>query len=191
MGIFELILVSIGLAMDAFAVSLCKGLRMKTINYRQGAIISFTFGFFQALMPLLGWTLGLQFEKYITTFDHWIAFVLLFAIGGKMLWDAFHEDGSCPIGENERIKVKELFLLAIATSIDALAVGITLAFLKVDILLSVSLIGIITFAISFFGVVLGHRFGTRFQGKAEMAGGIVLILIGIKILCSHLGILMF
>jgi putative Mn2+ efflux pump MntP len=191
LGIFELLLISIGLAMDAFAVSLCKGLRMKTINYRQGCIIALTFGFFQALMPLLGWTLGVQFEQYITSVDHWIAFALLLGIGGKMIWDALHEDGSCPIPENDTIKVKELFLLGIATSIDALAVGITLAFLKVDIFLSITLIGLITFAISFFGIVLGHRFGTRFQGKAEWIGGIVLIFIGTKILFSHLGILVF
>jgi putative Mn2+ efflux pump MntP len=175
--------------MDAFAVSLCKGLRMKTINYRQGIIIALTFGIFQALMPLLGWTLGIQFEQYITSIDHWIAFILLLGLGGKMLWDAFHEDGSCPIPENDRIKVRELLLLAIATSIDALAVGITLAFLKVDILQAVSLIGTITFVLAFFGIVLGHQFGIKFQGKAETVGGIVLIFIGTKILFSHLGLL--
>ncbi|WP_320128113.1 manganese efflux pump MntP family protein [uncultured Sphaerochaeta sp.] len=189
MGILELIVISISLAMDAFAVSLCKGLRMTTINYRQGLIISVTFGFFQALMPFLGWALGIQFAQYITAYDHWVAFVLLLGIGCKMLWDAFHEDGSCPMPENEKIKVRELLTLALATSIDALAVGITFAFLQVHIFEAISIIGSITLIISFIGILLGNRFGTRFQGKAEIIGGVVLILIGAKILFSHLGIL--
>jgi putative Mn2+ efflux pump MntP len=182
-------MISIGLAMDAFAVSLCKGLRMRTIDYRQGFAISLTFGSFQALMPLIGWSLGIQFEHLITAFDHWIAFFLLAGIGGKMLWDAAHEDGSCPMDGKDRIDVKELLLLAVATSIDALAVGITLAFLQVRILSAAALIGIVTFCVSFAGVLLGHRSGTWMQGKAETAGGIVLVGIGTKILLSHLGII--
>ena len=162
MGFVELLLLAIGLSMDAFAVSVCKGLCMKRLNLRQATVVALFFGGFQALMPLVGWALGTQFEQFITPVDHWIAFVLLALIGGKMLWDAFHEDDeelSCPA--DGKLDLRELVMLAVATSIDALAVGITFAFLRVDILTSVGLIGVTTFALSIVGVAVGHRFGAR------------------------------
>ena len=184
----ELALIAIGLSMDAFAVSLCKGLCMKKLNYRQGAMIALFFGGFQMMMPLLGWVLGKQFERYITTVDHWIAFVLLACIGGKMIWEAMHDgnDETCPV--DERLDYKQLLVMAIATSIDALAVGITFAFLQTPIIPAVIQIGVVTFVLSFGGVVIGFRFGTRFKRKAEIGGGIVLVLIGLKILVEHLGL---
>ncbi|NCC90594.1 MAG: manganese efflux pump [Spirochaetia bacterium] len=191
MGIVELLLVSVGLAMDAFAVSLCKGLRMRKINYSQAFVIALFFGFFQAAMPLLGWLLGMQFERYITAVDHWIAFILLSIIGSKMLYDSLTEDPSCPVETVTRLDLRELLLLSIATSIDALAVGITLAFLKTDIFLSVSMIGVVTFLLCLAAVAIGNRFGNRLQSKAGILGGVVLILIGLKILLSHLGIIHF
>ncbi len=192
MGIIELLMLSVGLAMDAFAVSLCKGLRMRRINWSQGTLIAFSFGLFQAGMPLIGWSLGRQFERFITPVDHWIAFILLFIIGAKMLYDSITEDPTCPVETVEHLDLKELLLLSIATSIDALAVGITLAFLNTDIILSISLIGIITFILSLLAVIIGNHFGNRLQSKAGgILGGIVLILIGGKILLSHLGIIGF
>ena len=161
-------------------------------NLRQATVVALFFGGFQALMPLVGWALGTQFEQFITPVDHWIAFVLLALIGGKMLWDAFHEDDeelSCPA--DGKLDLRELVMLAVATSIDALAVGITFAFLRVDILTSVGLIGVTTFALSIVGVAVGHRFGARYEKPATVVGGIVLILIGLKILLEHLGIIAF
>jgi len=190
MGIIELLLLGVGLAMDAFAVSICKGLKMKKINKLHCFIIALFFGGFQALMPVIGWLLGKQFERYITSIDHWIAFFLLVVIGGKMAADALREkeaEDICPKCE-KKLDIKELFFLAVATSIDALAVGITFAFLKVDILLAVSIIGVVTFLISAAGVFIGNIFGNKYKSKAELAGGIILILLGIKILLSHLGI---
>lgn len=184
-------MLSVGLAMDAFAVSLCKGLRMRRINWSQGILIAFSFGFFQAGMPIIGWALGHQFERFITPVDHWIAFILLSIIGAKMLYDSITEDPTCPVETVDQIDLKELLLLSIATSIDALAVGITLAFLNTDIILSISLIGIITFFLSLLAVIIGNHFGNRLQSKAGILGGIVLILIGGKILLSHLGIIGF
>ena len=181
MGLFELIFISVGLAMDAFAVSICKGLNMRRMNNRHAGIIALFFGGFQALMPFFGWILGKQFERYITSIDHWIAFILLAVIGVNMIHEALGEDG-------DHLDLKELLMLAIATSIDALAVGITFAFLQVNILPAVSLIGIITLAISFAGVHIGHQFGSRYEKKAEIAGGVILILIGLKILLEHLGV---
>lgn len=193
MGFVELFLVAIGLSTDAFAVSVCKGLCMKRLEVRQAVTIALFFGGFQAFMPLAGWVLGTQFERYITPVDHWIAFVLLGGIGGKMLWDAFHEDDlegvACQADGN--LDMRELVMLAIATSIDALAVGITFAFLYVDIVVSVGLIGVITFALSLFGVAAGHRFGVRYEKPAIIVGGIVLIFMGLKILSEHLGIIAF
>ena len=193
MGFVELFLIAVGLSMDAFAVSVCKGLCMKRLNVRQALVIALFFGGFQALMPLVGWVLGTQFERFITPIDHWIAFGLLALIGSKMLWDAFHEDGgegmACPA--DGRLDLRELTMLAIATSIDALAVGITFAFLRVDIVLSVGLIGLTTFVLSLFGVAAGHRFGARYERPATITGGIVLILIGLKILLEHLGVIAF
>lgn len=187
MGIVELLLTAIALSMDAFAVSVCKGLGMRRMRYDQALVISLYFGVFQALMPLIGWLLGTSFSRYIQAFDHWIAFVLLAFLGGKMLWDVFHEkeDGEQESAER-RQDHRELFMLAIATSIDALAVGIAFACLDVNIWSSISIIGVTTLVISFAGVWIGNRFGNRFQKKAEIAGGLVLILIGVKILAEHL-----
>ena len=187
MGIVELLLTAIALSMDAFAVSVCKGLGMRRMRYDQALVISLYFGVFQALMPLIGWLLGTSFSRYIQAFDHWIAFVLLAFLGGKMLWDVFHEkeDGGQESAER-RLDHRELFMLAIATSIDALAVGIAFACLDVNIWSSISIIGVTTLVISFAGVWIGNRFGNRFQKKAEIAGGLVLILIGVKILAEHL-----
>lgn len=187
MGIVELLLTAIALSMDAFAVSVCKGLGMRRMRYDQALVISLYFGVFQALMPLIGWLLGTSFSRYIQAFDHWIAFVLLAFLGGKMLWDVFYEkeDGEQESAER-RLDHRELFMLAIATSIDALAVGIAFACLDVNIWSSISIIGVTTLVISFAGVWIGNRFGNRFQKKAEIAGGLVLILIGVKILAEHL-----
>jgi len=185
MGFLELFLIGVGLSADAFAVAVCKGLSMRKINYRQSVVIALFFGGFQALMPLIGWGLGKQFEEYIVSIDHWIAFALLGYIGGKMIWDAFREEESCPVS----FDLKELLIMAIATSIDALAVGITFAFLKVEIFQAITIIGCTTFALSLVGVFIGNRFGSRYKSKATLAGGVILILIGLKILLEHLGIL--
>ena len=193
MGFVELLLLAIGLSMDAFAVSVCKGLCMKRLNLRQATVVALFFGGFQALMPLVGWALGTQFEQFITPVDHWIAFVLLALIGGKMLWDAFHEDDeelSCPA--DGKLDLRELVMLAVATSIDALAVGITFALLPdVNVPLAVCLIGITTFVCSAAGLKVGNLFGLKYKAKAELAGGIILILIGLKILLEHLGVISF
>lgn len=188
MGFAELLLIAVGLSMDAFAVSLCKGLNMMKPNLRHYGLISLFFGGFQAIMPLIGWFLGTQFAQYITKFDHWVAFVLLAFIGGKMVYN-FVKNDDCQTDDSEGLKIKELLLLAIATSIDALAVGITFAFLQVSIIPAVSIIGATTFILSFAGVAIGYRFGARLKRKAELAGGVVLILIGVKILLDHLGVL--
>ena len=192
-GFVELLLVGVGLSMDAFAVSVCKGLCMKRLNMRQALVIALFFGGFQALMPLIGWALGTQFEQFITPVDHWIAFGLLLIIGAKMLWDSFHGDDdeqlSCAV--DGRLDLRELTMMAVATSIDALAVGITFAFLRVDIVASVVVIGVTTVALSLVGVAVGHRFGARYEKTATIAGGVVLILIGLKILLEHLGVLAF
>ena len=189
MGIIELALIGAGLSMDAFAVSVCKGLGMKRLNMRQAFVIALFFGVFQAVMPVIGWVLGTGFQSYISPVDHWIAFALLAFIGGKMLFDAFHDDerDDDAASANAPLDLKELTMLAIATSIDALAVGITFAFLQVDIVPAVTLIGVITFALSFAGVAIGHFFGARFEKPATIVGGVVLILIGLKILLEHLG----
>ena len=189
MGFIEVFLIGVGLSADAFAVSICKGLGMSRLNVRQAVVIGLFFGGFQALMPFLGWALGTQFESYITSIDHWIAFGLLAFIGGKMLWDAFHEQDE-EVGELDApLDMKEMTMLAVATSIDALAVGITFAFLGVDIWSSIAIIGLTTFCLSIVGVAVGHAFGSRYEKPATVVGGVVLILIGLKILLEHLGIL--
>ena len=191
MGFVELFLIGVGLSMDAFAVSICKGLGMKRLNMKQALVIGLFFGGFQALMPLIGWALGTQLADFITPIDHWIAFILLALIGGKMLFDAFRGDDEGEAGEpkDTRLDFKELLMLAIATSIDALAVGITFAFLGVNIVWAIAVIGVTTFALSVVGVAVGHAFGARYEKGATIAGGIVLILIGCKILLEHLGII--
>lgn len=185
---FTLLLMGVGLSMDAFAVSICKGLSMRKVNKKQCLVIGLFFGGFQALMPFIGWVLGSQFEQYITSIDHWIAFILLGFIGGKMVVEAIREkDEAVEVGKMDPpLDLKEMFILAIATSIDALAVGITFAFLQVPIVEAVSIIGITTFVISVIGVYVGNFFGNRYKKKAELAGGIILILIGVKILLEHL-----
>lgn len=191
MGIVEIVFVAFGLSMDAFAVAICKGLGMGRGDYRKAAIVALFFGGFQALMPLIGWAIGLQFRDYIESIDHWIAFILLAFIGGKMLFDAFRTNGSSDSCDTQEkpLDYRELTLLAVATSIDALAVGITFAFLQVDIVPAVILIGCITFVLSFIGVVIGNKFGAQFEKPATIIGGVVLIFIGVKILLEHLGIL--
>ena len=186
MGVIELLLLSIGLAMDAFAVSVCKGISMKKINCKKSCIIGLWFGGFQALMPTIGYFLGSAFESLVTNIDHWIAFILLGIIGGNMIKEALSKDEE---SQSDKTDFKTMLVLAIATSIDALAVGITFAFLKVNLLLAISMIGIITFVISIIGTKVGNKFGSKYEKKAELAGGIILILIGIKILLEHLGIL--
>ena len=187
MGLFELVLIAIGLSMDAFAVSVCKGLGMNRVKRSDAFLIAFFFGAFQCLMPIIGWVLGAQFEKFIVPVDHWIAFVLLGIIGVQMIREALEKDEGCAeCGCQKKLKIGELTLLAIATSIDALVIGITFGLLSVKIIPSASLIGVITFLISFAGVYIGNRFGTVYKKKAELTGGIILILIGLKVLVEHL-----
>jgi putative Mn2+ efflux pump MntP len=187
--VIELILIGIGLSMDAFAVAVCKGLCMKKVDKKQTLIIALFFGGFQALMPFIGWALGKQFERYITSIDHWIAFVLLVFIGGKMVKEALEDKEEEEVSCSVKLDIRELFMLAVATSIDALAVGITFAFLGYSILEAITIIGTTTFLLSIVGVYVGNIFGTKYKKKAELAGGIILILIGLKILLEHLGIL--
>jgi putative Mn2+ efflux pump MntP len=186
MSFWALFLIALGVSADAFAVALSKGLHMRRFNLRNALVIALVFGAFQAVMPLVGWLLGSQFAAYIRDFDHWIAFGLLLLVGGKMLWEAFssHEDTE---KDYERINPRELLVLALATSIDALAVGVTLAFVDVSIVGAISLIGATTLVLAFLGVVVGRRVGARFGKPAEIAGGVILILIGTRILFDHLG----
>jgi putative Mn2+ efflux pump MntP len=191
MGYLDLFLIGVGLSMDAFAVSICKGLKMKKVNKVHCLVIALFFGGFQALMPFLGWALGRQFEKYITSIDHWIAFVLLAFLGGKMVVEALKKDEGEEedTANGEKLDLWELFLLAIATSIDALAVGITFAFLQVSIVPAITIIGCTTFVLSIIAVYIGNIFGAKYKNRAELAGGIILILIGLRILLEHLGII--
>lgn len=190
MGIVELLLIAAGLSMDAFAVSICKGLGMKKVNLKVAFVLALFFGGFQALMPLIGWALGSQFLWLISPIDHWIAFVLLAVIGGKMLWEALHdEEGEDDGRPADKIDLGEFFILAVATSIDALAVGISFAALAVNIVPSILIIGVVTFCFTIAGVFVGNFFGSRYEKPASIVGGVVLILIGLKILLEHLGIL--
>lgn len=186
MDLLTLLTLAVGLAMDAFAVSICKGLAMREKVLKKGIIVGLWFGGFQALMPTIGFFLGTQFKDQITSIDHWIAFVLLGLIGINMVKEALSNDEE---QADDSIAVKEMFMLAVATSIDALAVGITFAFLNVHIVSAASMIGVCTFLISFVGVKIGNIFGTKYKSKAELAGGIILILLGFKILLEHLHIL--
>lgn len=186
MDLLTLLTLAVGLAMDAFAVSICKGLAMREKVLKKGIIVGLWFGGFQALMPTIGFFLGTQFKDQITSIDHWIAFVLLGLIGINMVKEALSNDEE---QADDSIAVKEMFMLAVATSIDALAVGITFAFLNVHIVSAASMIGVCTFLISFAGVKIGNIFGTKYKSKAELAGGIILILLGFKILFEHLYIL--
>ena len=203
MNLIELFILAVGLSMDAFAVSICKGLCLKKVTLKECSKVGLYFGGFQGAMPLIGFILGVQFKDYITSIDHWIAFILLGLIGANMLKEAFEKDddieecevdlSEAAVGEDEanELGFKNMIMLAIATSIDALAVGITFAFLQVDIIPAVLFIGIVTFTLSAIGVKIGNIFGTKYKSKAEAAGGIILILIGLKILLEHLGLISF
>lgn len=195
MGITELLLLAVGLSMDAFAVSVCKGLAMKKINFKSCAVCGLWFGGFQGLMPLIGYILGARFEKYIDAVAPWIAFILLAFIGGNMIREALSkEEEEASAG----LDVKTMFIMAVATSIDALAVGITFACIPISVvaasrfintLIGVIIIGIVTFLLSCVGVKVGNVFGTKYRARAELAGGLILLLIGIKILLEHFGVL--
>ncbi|MBR4691742.1 MAG: manganese efflux pump [Oscillospiraceae bacterium] len=187
MSLPELFILAVGLSMDAFAVAVCKGLAMGKLRFRQILIPGLWFGVFQALMPLIGWFLGSRFEKYIVSVDHWIAFVLLAGIGLNMLREARRGEESS--AEDASLSPKVMLPLALATSIDALAVGITFAFLRVRIVPAVSFIGCVTFLLSMGGVKIGSIFGAKYRKGAEIAGGVILILLGLKILLEHLGVL--
>ena len=184
----ELFLLAVGLSMDAYAVSICKGLSIQKLKLRHAMIVGAWFGAFQALLPVIGWLLGSAFADMIEAVDHWIAFALLALIGGNMIREALgHEEEEA----DPSLAPVTMLLLAVATSIDALAVGVTFAFLRVNILWAVSLIGVCTFLISAAGVKIGNVFGARWKSRAELAGGVVLVLIGLKILLEHLGVLAF
>ena len=182
----ELLLIAVGLSMDAFAGSICKGLSLKRLKVRHAALVGLYFGGFQALMPMIGWALGYRFERVIATVDHWVAFFLLAVIGVGMIRESRESEEL-----NDDLSFRTMVILAVATSIDALAVGITFAFLRVRILPAAGLIGVTTFLLSGLGVYIGHVFGLKYKAKAELAGGIILILIGLKILLEHLGVIAF
>ena len=189
MGLLELFLIAVGLSMDAFAVSICKGLSTRELKPKHYALTGTWFGGFQALMPAIGYLLGSAFEKYITSFDHWVAFVLLALIGGNMIKEGLSKDDE---KANDSFSPKTMLVLAIATSIDALAVGVTFALLpNVNIVAAVAFIGVVTFAFSAIGLKVGNVFGLKYKSKAEIAGGAILILIGTKILLEHLGVINF
>lgn len=203
MTLFELFIIAVGLSMDAFAVAICRGLCLKKVTFKNASIVGLYFGFFQAIMPLIGYILGVQFQHKITAIDHWIAFVLLGIIGINMIRES--REKSCeiaadclveanidnPAKKNNPLHYKKMCLLALATSVDALAVGITFAFLKINIGPAVSFIGITTFVLSALGAKIGSVFGSLYKSKAEFAGGVILILMGLKILLDHLGVLSF
>lgn len=202
MSLVELFFIAVGLSMDAFAVAICTGLSMQKVSWKILMTVGLYFGVFQAVMPLIGYLLGSQFADKIISFDHWIAFLLLCFIGGKMIKDSFAKEGctdteegclnmeqGCTNTEKVSLTFKKMLPLALATSVDALAVGVSFAFLKVDIVPAVSFIGVTTLLLSMGGVKIGNVFGVRFKSKAELAGGIILILIGLKIILEHTGIL--
>lgn len=187
MGIFELFVLAVGLSMDAFAVSICKGLALKECKLKKAMVCGVWFGGFQALMPAIGYFLGNQFKKYITSIDHWIAFALLVIIGANMIKESLSKEEE---ETDNKMDVKTMFLLAVATSIDALAVGVTFALLPdTNIIAAVLFIGVVTFILSTIGAKIGNIFGAKYKSKAEFAGGAILVLLGVKILIEHLGIL--
>jgi putative Mn2+ efflux pump MntP len=181
-----LFVLAVGLSMDAFAVAVCKGLAMKKMSWKNAVIVGLWFGTFQALMPVIGYFLGVSFADRIKSVDHWIAFVLLALIGGNMIREAFGKEEERASAD---LDVKTMFIMAVATSIDALAVGVTFAFLNQNMPLAVSLIGVTTFMLSMLGVKVGNLFGVKYKSKAEFIGGLILILLGAKILLEHLGII--
>ena len=185
MGIVSIFLTAFALSMDAFAVSVTKGITLKKINYSIATKIAFFFGLFQGVMPLIGWSLGIRFESYIKSFDHWIALFLLSFIGIKMIFDAREDDDD----NSSTLDNKELIVLSVATSIDALAVGVSFAFLSINVIPICLAIGVITFLMCFMGVLIGKKIGNVFKNYAQMIGGLILILIGINILNEHTGII--
>ena len=191
MGMIELFILAVGLAMDAFAVAICKGLAMERATLKSAAVVGLYFGVFQAGMPVIGYLIGAQFKDAIAMVDHWIAFVLLAFLGGKMIKEALShkQEEACDVCSGPpRLGPKEMLPLAVATSIDALAVGVSLAFLQANLVQAASFIGVITFFLSMLGVKIGNVFGARFQAKAELCGGVILIGMGIKILLEHLDV---
>lgn len=186
MSMWELFVIAVGLSMDAFAVSICKGLSVRKATVKHALCVGLYFGGFQALMPLIGYLLGSQFESLITAIDHWIAFVLLGLIGGNMIRESLSHDEE---RLDDSFAVRTMLTLAVATSIDALAVGVTFAFLQVDIVPAVCFIGVVTFCFSAAGLKIGNVFGAKYKSKAELFGGAVLVLMGLKILLEHLGVL--
>lgn len=189
MTFIELLLIAVGLSMDAFSVSICKGLTTKKFSWRMALICGLWFGLFQALMPIIGYFLGAQFQELIEAYDHWIAFGLLALIGANMIREALSKKEE--ESTNGALDVKTMFLLAIATSIDALAVGVSFACIQVELWSSVAVIGLTTFLFSVLGVKIGNMFGSKYEKSAGIVGGIILILIGLKILLEHLGIIAF
>ena len=187
MNITEVLLISVGLAMDAFAVAICKSMAMKKLEWKKAILIGLYFGAFQAIMPVFGYLLGSAFYEMVTKVDHWIALFLLGAIGVNMIKEAFDEESDC----DDKVDVKTMVTLAVATSIDALACGITLACLNINIIFPVISIGVITFGLSVIGVIIGYKFGEKLKTKAQILGGIILILLGVKILLEHLEIIQF
>ncbi len=187
MSFVEIFLIGVGLSMDAFAVSVCKGLSVKKLSVKHAAAVGVYFGGFQFLMPVIGYLLGSSFQSLIESFDHWVAFVLLVLIGGNMIKESFGKEEKL----DDDFGFKTMLLMAVATSIDALAVGISFAFLAVKIVPAAVLIGVTTFILSGIGIYIGHAFGSKYKSKAELVGGIILVLIGVKILLEHLGILSF
>jgi len=196
MSLVELFIIAVGVSMDAFAVAICKGLSFKRVRLKNAGIVGLYFGIFQAGMPLIGYFLGSQFESLIKAYDHWVAFALLAIIGINMIKESFEKEceecrEESVADEDKTLSFRNMSVLAVATSIDALAVGVTFAFLQIDIVPAVSFIGITTLAISMIGVWIGNVFGAKYKSKAVLAGGIILILMGLKILLEHTGILPF
>lgn len=179
----ELLIIAVGVSMDAFAVSICKGLSVCKLRPGHSALTALWFGGFQALMPLLGFFLGVSFADFVSSVDHWIAFILLGIIGGNMIKESFSKDECCTVDPD--FSVRTMLLMAVATSIDALAIGVSFAFLKVNIWAAVSLIGVITGLFSAAGIYIGNIFGSRYKSKAEFAGGFILAAMGLKILLDH------
>lgn len=188
MSVLEILILAVGLSMDAFAVSICKGLAVKRIDIKKAAIVGLWFGGFQALMPMIGYFLGTRFSSAIQSVDHWVAFILLSLIGANMIREALSRDEDAG-RDSGSLSFKTMLMLAVATSIDALAAGITFAFLDVDIALAAGMIGCTTCIISMAGVKVGSVFGTKYKSKAELTGGVMLILLGLKILLEHTGVL--
>ena len=188
MSLTELFVIAVGLSMDAFAVAVCKGLSMRKMSWKKGVIVALYFGIVQGAMPLIGYFLGVQFQGSIQAVDHWIAFVLLGLIGANMIRESLSKEEE---KTDDSVSFKSMSVLAVATSIDALAIGVTFAFLQVDIIPAVSFIGVTTFVLSLIGVKIGNVFGSRYKSKAEFIGGLILILMGLKILLEHLNIISF